>query len=162
MRKCARWSALERQRRELPKSSEDARSYWDGLMRQAGLRGAPPDHHLTPYPGKGDEVNAAARLNFLTLVFCLMIGTAALPHVLTRYYTTPSVREARRSVFWSLLFHPRAVSDGASLCGFCQIRDLLESDWLIDRATTALGQFMGQERHGVDRGHQRRRYPATR
>jgi cation/acetate symporter len=49
-------------------------------------------------------VNDSARLNFLTLVFCLMIGTAALPHVLTRYYTTPSVREARRSVFWSLFF----------------------------------------------------------
>jgi cation/acetate symporter len=33
-----------------------------------------------------------------------MVGTAALPHVLMRYYTTPSVREARSSVFWSLLF----------------------------------------------------------
>ena len=33
-----------------------------------------------------------------------MVGTAALPHVLTRYYTTPSVREARNSVFWSMIF----------------------------------------------------------
>ena len=33
-----------------------------------------------------------------------MLGTAALPHVLTRYYTTPSVKEARESVFWSLFF----------------------------------------------------------
>ncbi len=95
---------LERQRRELPKTSEEARNYWDGQMRQAAQRGAQPDHHVTPYPGKGEEVNPTARLNFLTLVFCLMIGTAALPHVLTRYYTTPSVREARSSVFWSLLF----------------------------------------------------------
>lgn len=38
------------------------------------------------------------------MIFCLTVGTAALPHVLTRYYTTPSVREARESVFWSLLF----------------------------------------------------------
>ena len=44
------------------------------------------------------------RINFLALVFCLTVGTAALPHVLMRYYTTPSVREARESVFWSLLF----------------------------------------------------------
>jgi cation/acetate symporter len=36
--------------------------------------------------------------------FCLMVGTAALPHILMRYYTTPSVREARESVFWSLFF----------------------------------------------------------
>ena len=33
-----------------------------------------------------------------------MVGTAALPHILMRYYTTPSVKEARQSVFWSLFF----------------------------------------------------------
>jgi cation/acetate symporter len=43
-------------------------------------------------------------LNFFGLVFCLMVGTAALPHVLMRYFTTPSVREARSSVAWTLLF----------------------------------------------------------
>ncbi|MDS4053853.1 sodium:solute symporter family protein [Accumulibacter sp.] len=97
-------ATLERQRRELPKSSDEARSYWESLMHQAAQRGTAPDHHLTPYPGKGEAVNDGARLNFLSLVFCLMVGTAALPHVLMRYYTTPSVREARNSVFWSLLF----------------------------------------------------------
>ncbi len=45
-----------------------------------------------------------SRRNFLALVFCLMVGTAALPHILMRYYTTPSVRQARESVFWSLFF----------------------------------------------------------
>ena len=45
-----------------------------------------------------------SRRNFLALVFCLMVGTAALPHILTRYYTTPSVKEARESVTWSLFF----------------------------------------------------------
>jgi cation/acetate symporter len=34
----------------------------------------------------------------------MMVGTAGLPHILTRYYTTPSVREARTSVGWSLFF----------------------------------------------------------
>jgi cation/acetate symporter len=43
-------------------------------------------------------------LNFFALIVCLMIGTASLPHVLMRYFTTPSVREARKSVAWSLLF----------------------------------------------------------
>src|SRR3546814_9053356 len=33
-----------------------------------------------------------------------MLGTASLPHVLMRHFTTPSVRDARRSVAWSLLF----------------------------------------------------------
>lgn len=46
----------------------------------------------------------AARINFIALMLCLMMGTAAMPHVLTRYYTTISAPQARRSVGWSLLF----------------------------------------------------------
>ncbi len=41
---------------------------------------------------------------FVTLVLCMMAGTASLPHILMRYFTTPSVRAARKSVAWSLLF----------------------------------------------------------
>jgi cation/acetate symporter len=43
-------------------------------------------------------------LNFFAIIFCMMVGTASLPHILMRYFTTPSVREARKSVAWSLLF----------------------------------------------------------
>jgi cation/acetate symporter len=43
-------------------------------------------------------------LNYFALILCLMIGTASLPHILMRYFTTPSVRDARKSVAWSLLF----------------------------------------------------------
>ncbi len=42
--------------------------------------------------------------NFWALVLCLMVGTASLPHILMRYFTTPSVREARKSVGWSIFF----------------------------------------------------------
>ena len=45
-----------------------------------------------------------SRRNFLALIFCLMVGTAALPHILMRYYTVPSVKQARESVAWSLFF----------------------------------------------------------
>lgn len=41
---------------------------------------------------------------YATLVFCLMAGTASLPHVLMRFFTTPSVKQARVSVAWSLFF----------------------------------------------------------
>ncbi len=43
-------------------------------------------------------------LNFFGIIFCMMVGTASLPHILMRYFTTPSVREARQSVAWSLFF----------------------------------------------------------
>jgi cation/acetate symporter len=96
--------ALERQRRELPKTPDAAHSYWSSLQQQAAERGSELVHHAEPYPGRTEAERNASRTNFIALVFCLMIGTAALPHMLMRYYTTPSVREARSSVFWSLLF----------------------------------------------------------
>ncbi|MET0732071.1 MAG: VC_2705 family sodium/solute symporter, partial [Casimicrobiaceae bacterium] len=60
--------------------------------------------HAEAFPGATDAARDLSRRNFLALVFCLMVGTAALPHILMRYYTTPSVRDARLSVFWSLFF----------------------------------------------------------
>jgi cation/acetate symporter len=59
--------------------------------------GAKLEKYLAVPEGKG-------MWNFLALTFCLMVGTAGLPHILTRYYTTPSVRQARTSVGWSLFF----------------------------------------------------------
>ena len=55
--------------------------------------------HATPFAHGGYDAK-----NFFLLILCLMVGTASLPHVLMRYFTTPSVREARVSVAWSLLF----------------------------------------------------------
>src|SRR4029078_1492779 len=43
-------------------------------------------------------------LNYFGIIFCMMVGTASLPPIPMRYFTTPSVREARVSVGWSLLF----------------------------------------------------------
>ena len=54
--------------------------------------------HATP----GEGPIAAWR--FVTLTACMMIGTASLPHILMRYFTTASVRAARNSVAWSLMF----------------------------------------------------------
>jgi len=95
--------ALERQRRDLPHDPEQARLRWETAMVAAAERAVPPVRHAEAFPGDADA-SWSLRVNFLALVFCLTIGTAALPHVLMRYYTTPSVREARESVFWSLLF----------------------------------------------------------
>jgi len=48
--------------------------------------------------------SALAAWQFVALAACMMLGTASLPHILMRYFTTPSVRDARKSVAWSLLF----------------------------------------------------------
>ncbi len=51
-----------------------------------------------------DPGGVFAAWKFFALALCMMTGTASLPHILMRYFTTPSVRDARRSVGWSLLF----------------------------------------------------------
>ncbi|MFK7942231.1 MAG: VC_2705 family sodium/solute symporter, partial [Paracoccaceae bacterium] len=55
----------------------------------------------TNEPGAWDGMES---WKFFTLALCMMAGTASLPHILMRYFTTPSVRDARKSVAWSLLF----------------------------------------------------------
>ena len=86
-----------------PKDVDAAKGQWN---KDKGLaaRAAPPRPHAQPFPGKDEAAQNIARNNFLGIVFCMMFGTAALPHILMRYYTTPSVRQARQSVFWSLFF----------------------------------------------------------
>ena len=80
----------------------------DNTARSRPLAGMP--RHAQQFAGNPDGDEAAqktfseSRRNFLALIFCLMVGTAALPHILVRYYTTPNVREARNSVTWSLFF----------------------------------------------------------
>jgi cation/acetate symporter len=87
-----------------PKTPEDARRQWAQARTASLARAAPITPHAEPFPAPDAAQSDIQRNNFLALVFCLMLGTAALPHLLMRSYTTPSVHEARVSVFWSLFF----------------------------------------------------------
>jgi cation/acetate symporter len=97
-------SQAERALRDLPRSADEARIKWERLRQESLQRAEPPYPHAEAHPGPDTASRDRARNNFLALVFVLMVGTAALPHILTRYYTTPTVAEARASVFWSLFF----------------------------------------------------------
>lgn len=96
--------AAERALAAYPRSPEEAARMWAGERAENLRRARPPDPHATPYPGRDQAESDSRRNNFLALVFCLMFGTAALPHILMRAYTTPSVNETRVSVFWTLFF----------------------------------------------------------
>jgi cation/acetate symporter len=105
--------AAEKALAALPKTAEDAKKAYTAAKttntaRAAPLAGMPSHGQIYAGDPNGDEKAQLAfdtsRRNFLALVFCLMVGTAALPHILMRYYTTPSVKEARESVTWSLFF----------------------------------------------------------
>jgi cation/acetate symporter len=106
-------TAAEKALASLPKDADAAKKAWSAAQATNNARSAPlagMPRHAAQFSGdpNGDEKAKAAydtsRRNFLALIFCLMVGTAALPHILMRYYTTPSVKEARESVTWSLFF----------------------------------------------------------
>lgn len=81
----------------LPKTPEEAAEKWEAAKKKSLGQSKAIKPYLQPF----------ARLdmkNMLALTFCLMVGTAGLPHILMRYYTTPSVQDARKSVGWSLFF----------------------------------------------------------
>ncbi len=96
--------AAERALADYPKTVEDAAAVWTAQRNYTLARGRELVKHAEPFPGADREQSNQKRNNFLALVFCLMMGTAALPHILMRSYTTPSVQETRVSVFWTLFF----------------------------------------------------------
>ena len=95
---------LERELSNFPPDPEAARVAWAKARQMYEARGSPPVPHAQPFPAGSATEQRNMRVNFLALVLCLMLGTAGMPHILTRSYTTASVGEARKSVFWALLF----------------------------------------------------------
>jgi len=53
-------------------------------------------------PGAKYGVSSTSQLDFVSLALALVLGTAGLPHVLMRFYTVPTAKEARRSVVWAI------------------------------------------------------------
>ncbi|MEV4600906.1 cation acetate symporter [Amycolatopsis sp. NPDC049253] len=54
-------------------------------------------------PGKQYGATGTSKLDFFSLGIALVLGTAGLPHVLMRFYTVPTARDARRSVVWAIV-----------------------------------------------------------
>ena len=53
-------------------------------------------------PGAQYGGSTTSKLNLISLGLALVLGTAGLPHVLMRFYTVPTAKEARRSVVWAI------------------------------------------------------------
>ena len=53
-------------------------------------------------PGQLYGKDLAGKFDFLSLGLALVLGTAGLPHILIRFYTTPTARAARTSVLWAI------------------------------------------------------------
>ncbi len=105
--------AANRELAALPRNVVSACNLWEQQMQDSCARSLPLGglpQYSQPFAGDPDgtpeerAIFSDSRRNFLALIFCLMVGTAGLPHLLTRYYTSPTVARARRSVVWILFF----------------------------------------------------------
>jgi cation/acetate symporter len=53
-------------------------------------------------PGLKYGVSTESKIDFISLGLALVLGTAGLPHILIRFYTVPTARQARKSVLWAI------------------------------------------------------------
>jgi cation/acetate symporter len=74
---------------------------FSGLLGAAVERGGNAGEALLN-PGKQYGKSALTRIDFISLGLALVLGTAGLPHILMRFYTVPTAKEARRSVVWAI------------------------------------------------------------
>jgi cation/acetate symporter len=119
----------------------------NGLATAANLK-----PHIAPF------INYSP-LNFFGIVICMMVGTASLPHILMRYFTTPSVREARKSVAWSLLFIFLLYFSAPAYAAFSKLevytniigRDLTQvRPWMFTWGELGLIQICGKNAASID------------
>ncbi|MEJ0004023.1 MAG: sodium:solute symporter family protein [Pararobbsia sp.] len=96
--------ALETEVADFPRDPLDAANRWSAERDELLSRAAAPVPMSEPFPAQTEKTQRTNKLNFLALLLCLSLGTASLPHILTRYNTTRSVAATRRSVGWTLLF----------------------------------------------------------
>ncbi|PCE21545.1 sodium:solute symporter family protein [Burkholderia ubonensis] len=97
-------SQRERALADFPRDPAAARVVWSQARDDLLARAAPPVPMHEPFPAASEDERRPRERNFLALLLCLSLGTASLPHILTRYNTTTSVASARRSVGWTLFF----------------------------------------------------------
>ena len=135
----------------------------------APLGGMP--NHAQIYAGNPDGTPAEqktyneSRRNFLALVFCLMVGTAALPHILMRYYTTPSVQAGARVGDLVAVLHLPALLHGAGARGAGEVRGLQRAGRNAVHAAAGLDRELGGGRSDAAVGRRRqqgRHLPAQR
>src|SRR5690606_29900388 len=77
-----------------------------GLLGQAAATSGPagnPDQFLIPGMRYGTEAQGiAGKIDLISLGLALVLGTAGLPHILIRFYTVPTAKDARKSVLWGI------------------------------------------------------------
>lgn len=120
---------------------------------ELALPGERPQAALKPFL---QQFGAISETNFLMLVFCFMAGTAAMPSLLMRAGTAPSVFEARRAIGWGMLFLGLfliSIPAYAAFTKFLMLEELASAgaaspDWVIGLREAGLADFLDRDNDG--------------
>jgi cation/acetate symporter len=100
-------------------------------------------------PGKQYGLTDTSKLDFISLALALVLGTAGLPHVLMRFYTVPSSKEARRSVVWAIwvigIFYLFTLVLGYGAGALVGPKEILAAPGKVNSAAPLLAYELGGE-----------------
>ncbi|MBL0686554.1 MAG: cation acetate symporter [Sulfurospirillum sp.] len=102
------------------------------------------DTSMTDLGFSAYTVSHDGTLNVFMLTAALMLGTAGLPHVIVRFFTTPTVRDARISAGWALMFLAIVYTQIPAVAGFARV-NLLNNLQNVDYAKFVDGQIAGND-----------------
>ena len=116
----------------------------DGLSQELGF---------AAYTGRGSKTT----IDVFFVTLSLMVGTAGLPHVITRFFTVPKVKDARLSAGWALLFIVILYATAPAVAAFARTNILTTvhnteyaqvPDWFSKWEETGLIRFSDKNQDG--------------
>lgn len=103
-----------------------------------------------------EEAGLTGKLDLLSLSLALVLGTAGLPHVLIRFYTVPTSREARKSVLWAIwiigAFYLMTIALGFGAAAIVGPDAIASQDAAGNTAAPQLARAIGEDFAGATGG----------
>ncbi|RSN10417.1 cation acetate symporter [Nonomuraea sp. WAC 01424] len=126
------------------------------LLGQAATTSGPkanPGNFLIPGLKYGtDAQGLAGKIDLISLGLALVLGTAGLPHILIRFYTVPTAKDARKSVLWGIgiigVFYLLTLVLGFGAAALVGKTDILKADKAANTAAPLLAQKIGADIFG--------------
>jgi len=119
-----------------------------GLLSEAASQSGKGDAFLEPGLKYGtDAQGLAGKLDLISLGLALVLGTAGLPHILIRFYTVPTARDARKSVLWGIgiigVFYLLTLVLGFGAAALVGSKEIAESNAAGNTAAPLLAERIG-------------------